>query len=65
MRNPRPSLFVSHGAPTFALEPGLAGARLGELGRALPRPAALLLVFTTLYDRRAQGDDFGAAAHAA
>lgn len=39
-----PSLFVSHGAPTFALEPGLAGARLGELGRALPRPAAVLLV---------------------
>lgn len=39
-----PSLFVSHGAPTFALEPGPAGARLGELGRALQRPAAVLVV---------------------
>lgn len=39
-----PSLFVSHGAPTFAIEPGLAGPRLTALGRALPRPAAVLVV---------------------
>ncbi len=39
-----PSLFVSHGAPTFALEPGLAGARLAALGPTLPRPEALLVV---------------------
>jgi 4,5-DOPA dioxygenase extradiol len=39
-----PSLFVSHGAPTFALEPGLAGPRLRALGEALPRPEAVLLV---------------------
>lgn len=39
-----PSLFVSHGAPTFALAPGLAGPRLTELGRALPRPDAVLVV---------------------
>lgn len=39
-----PSLFVSHGAPTYALEPGLAGAQLEALGRALPRPKALLVV---------------------
>ncbi len=39
-----PSLFVSHGAPTFALEPGLAGPRLTALGRALPRPSAVLVV---------------------
>ena len=39
-----PTLFVSHGAPTFALEPGLAGPRLGALGRALPRPRAVLVV---------------------
>lgn len=39
-----PSLFVSHGAPTFGLEPGLAGPRLGALGRALPRPDAVLVV---------------------
>jgi 4,5-DOPA dioxygenase extradiol len=39
-----PSLFVSHGAPTFALEPGLAGPRLAALGRSLPRPEAVLIV---------------------
>ena len=39
-----PSLFVSHGAPTFALEPGLAGPRLTGLGRQLPRPEAVLVV---------------------
>ena len=39
-----PSLFVSHGAPSFALEPGLAGPRLTALGRALPRPKAVLVV---------------------
>jgi 4,5-DOPA dioxygenase extradiol len=30
-----PTLFVSHGAPTFAIEPGLAGAQLAALGRAV------------------------------
>lgn len=39
-----PSLFVSHGAPTFAIEPGLAGPKLTALGRALPRPRAVLVV---------------------
>ena len=39
-----PTLFVSHGAPTFALEPGLAGPRLSALGRDLPRPQAVLVV---------------------
>lgn len=39
-----PSLFVSHGAPTFALEPGIAGPKLTELGRSLPRPEAVLVV---------------------
>lgn len=39
-----PSLFVSHGAPSFALEPGLAGPGLTELGRALPIPQAVLVV---------------------
>lgn len=38
------SLFVSHGAPTFALEPGLAGPALTRLGQELPRPAAVLVV---------------------
>ena len=39
-----PSLFVSHGAPTFALEPGRAGPALAALGRELPRPEAVLVV---------------------
>jgi 4,5-DOPA dioxygenase extradiol len=39
-----PSLFISHGAPTFAIEPGLAGPKLAALGRALPRPRAVLVV---------------------
>jgi 4,5-DOPA dioxygenase extradiol len=38
-----PSLFVSHGSPTFALDPGLAGPRLAELGRRLAAPAAVLV----------------------
>ena len=39
-----PSLFISHGAPTFALEPGTAGPQLTALGRGLPRPSAVLVV---------------------
>ncbi len=39
-----PTLFVSHGAPTFALEPGSAGPALAALGRSLARPAAVLVV---------------------
>lgn len=42
--NRLPSLFVSHGAPTFALEPGIAGPQLTALGRELPRPKAVLMV---------------------
>jgi len=38
------SIFISHGAPTFALEPGIAGPLLAGLGRALPRPEAVLVV---------------------
>src|SRR6185295_3927774 len=40
-----PALFVSHGAPTYALEPALAGAQLNKLGRVLPRPSAVLGTF--------------------
>jgi 4,5-DOPA dioxygenase extradiol len=39
-----PSVFISHGSPMFALEPGIAGPNLGALGRTLPRPAAVLVV---------------------
>jgi 4,5-DOPA dioxygenase extradiol len=40
----QPTLFISHGAPTYALEPGLAGAQLGALGDALGKPRAIVLV---------------------
>lgn len=39
-----PSLFVSHGAPTFALEPGAIGKQLNELGRRLPPIKAVVIV---------------------
>ena len=39
-----PSLFVSHGAPTYALDPGLAGRQLGQLGQQLERPRAIVIV---------------------
>jgi 4,5-DOPA dioxygenase extradiol len=39
-----PALFISHGAPTFAIEPGVAGPALAALGQALPRPKAILVV---------------------
>ena len=42
--NRLPSVFVSHGAPSFAIEPGLAGPRLAALGRELPTPRAVLIV---------------------
>lgn len=39
-----PTLFVSHGAPTLAIEPGLLGPKLTALGLSLPRPTAVLVV---------------------
>jgi 4,5-DOPA dioxygenase extradiol len=42
--NRLPSLFVSHGAPTWALEPGVAGRLLAQIGESLPRPKAVLVV---------------------
>lgn len=39
-----PSLFISHGAPTYALDPGLAGRQLSELGRQLGQPSAIVVV---------------------
>lgn len=44
MRAMLPAVFVSHGSPMMALEPGRAGAALAQLGRDLPRPAAILVV---------------------
>lgn len=39
-----PSLFVSHGAPTLAIEDGPASRYLSGLGRELGRPTAILVV---------------------
>ncbi len=44
MSSIQPALFVSHGSPMMALEPGRAGAALARLGRDLPRPDAILVV---------------------
>lgn len=38
-----PSLFISHGSPMTALQPGLTGERLNELARALPQPKAIVI----------------------
>ena len=39
-----PTLFISHGAPTFALEPGRLGPRLKALGEQLSGVTAVLVV---------------------
>ena len=41
---PLPSLFVPHGAPTFALKPGAAGAALRRHADTLPRPRAVVII---------------------
>ena len=41
---PQPSLFVSHGAPTLAIEPGPTRDFLARLGAGLARPRAILAV---------------------
>lgn len=38
-----PSVFISHGSPMHALEPGAASASWAALGRRLPRPKAILI----------------------
>jgi 4,5-DOPA dioxygenase extradiol len=43
-RGAAPALFISHGAPTFALEPGLLGPQLTKLGGQLNGLAAVLVV---------------------
>jgi 4,5-DOPA dioxygenase extradiol len=39
-----PSLFISHGSPMMAIEPGRTGPMLTRLGLTLPRPDAILIV---------------------
>ncbi len=44
MLSTQPVLFVPHGAPTFALRPGAAGAALVNVARTLSRPRAIVIV---------------------
>jgi 4,5-DOPA dioxygenase extradiol len=39
-----PALFISHGSPMFATEPGQAGPQLRALAQALPPPRAVLVL---------------------
>jgi|OpeIllAssembly_1097287.scaffolds.fasta_scaffold28410_3 4,5-DOPA dioxygenase extradiol len=41
---PQPALFVPHGAPTFALRPGAAGAALADVAGGIARPRAIVAV---------------------
>jgi 4,5-DOPA dioxygenase extradiol len=40
---PLPSVFISHGSPMHALEPGAVRGVWESLGRSLPRPKAILI----------------------
>lgn len=44
MKQPQPALFVPHGAPTFALRPGAAGAALVRMAKSLALPRAIIIV---------------------
>lgn len=39
-----PSLFISHGSPMLALEPGASGPALARLAAQLPRPRAIVVM---------------------
>jgi len=39
-----PSLFISHGSPMLALEPGASGPALQRLAAELPKPKAIVIV---------------------
>lgn len=42
--NPAPSLFISHGSPMWALEPGMLGPALQGIGRRLTGLSAIVIV---------------------
>lgn len=39
-----PTLFISHGSPMLAVEPGVYGAAWAKMAEPLPRPEAILMV---------------------
>ncbi|WP_254459309.1 DODA-type extradiol aromatic ring-opening family dioxygenase [Xanthomonas sacchari] len=47
-----PSLYISHGSPMTALQPGLVGIRLAQLAATLPRPRAIVLASAHWLGRR-------------
>lgn len=49
-----PVLFISHGAPTFAIEPGVLGPRLTAVGEAIADVAAVLVVSAHWFTRGVQ-----------
>jgi 4,5-DOPA dioxygenase extradiol len=49
--NAFPTLFISHGAPTLAIEPGQIGPRLAALAKDLPRPRAILVASAHWFSR--------------
>ncbi len=54
-----PSLYISHGSPMTALQPGLTGERLAELASVLPRPKAIVIASAHWLSR---GPQVGSAA---
>ncbi|MEO9078199.1 MAG: class III extradiol ring-cleavage dioxygenase [Rhodanobacter sp.] len=49
-----PSLYISHGSPTTALQPGLTGERLAEVAAGLPRPRAIVIASAHWLSHRPQ-----------
>ncbi|RMX07892.1 dioxygenase [Corticibacter populi] len=49
-----PSLYISHGSPMTALQPGQVGERLAELAAALPRPRAIVVASAHWLTREAR-----------
>ncbi|MEA9587330.1 class III extradiol ring-cleavage dioxygenase [Xanthomonas sp. WHRI 10064A] len=47
-----PSLYISHGSPMTALQPGQVGLRLEELRHLLPRPRAIVVATAHWLGRR-------------
>lgn len=51
MNRPHPALFLGHGSPLHAIEPGRYTAAWEQLGRELPRPRAIVAVSAHWYIR--------------
>ena len=49
-----PSLYISHGSPMTALQPGLTGERLAELAAVLARPQAIVIASAHWLSRQPQ-----------